>query len=547
MKVPYLAPIARVSVLIPSRSRQGHPKIEKASLLPSLFLSSLWRTSVPFISNMAKRKNRSKQSLSSLPKGLPARNATGSNPFEVSHRQKRNKFQVANQTQPKKVSALAQALQRRKQAVKEAFKSSKKANVFVDKRIGEYDDQMTAEQQNLARLVRERSRRSKRSSKYSLNDEDNDVLTHRGQVVDPTKTNVVMLSDDEDDAGNLDAVDTAMHFGGAGMAQAEDAMYGSSANNAGRMSQLYSQRKSDLDDFIARRKEMKAEKMQSKEMQVEVFEAMDKSFKELKQILQFRDKEEEIQKHLKNKREGTLPEADQEMADWDKEMKEYLYMERKVKATDRTKTPEEIAKEEAERLHELETRRLARMNGDFENDDFSDVSDDEGRKRKRRKRSEKSHDNPEALSDSESDDSDDEEKLTTRFTADGLVQVNRDGVVVGKVGEEKPEKKDEAPAAVLASDLSQPLTVGTRVEASYRAKEQFDGNESWYAGAISRVHDDQKTYDVDYDDGDFEEGVEAQHIRVLSKSEEELEKEAEKHAEEAALKRKRKKATDKAR
>ena len=56
---------------------------------------------------------------------------------------------------------------------------------------------------------------------------------------------------------------------------------------------------------------------------------------------------------------------------------EFLF-ERKVKATDRTKTPEEIAKEEATKLHALESKRLARMEGDFlSEDEFSDISSDE--------------------------------------------------------------------------------------------------------------------------------------------------------------------------
>merc|ERR1712176_1131785 len=107
---------------------------------------------------------------------------------------------------------------------------------------------------------------------------------------------------------------------------------------------------------------MKAERMKAKEQQVESFANMDESFQELAGLLAFRDKEKEIREHIKDKREGKLSKEDQEFQDWNKEMRGYLYADRKVKATDRTKTPEELAKEEAERLHELETRRLARMN-----------------------------------------------------------------------------------------------------------------------------------------------------------------------------------------
>jgi nucleolar protein 14 len=183
--------------------------------------------------------------------------------------------------------------------------------------------------------------------------------------------------------------------------------------------------------MIKRRKMMKAEKLMSKEKQEETFESLDQGFDELAQLLQFRDKETERKMHLERKRAGQLTEEDQEMAEWDKEMKTYLF-ERKVKATDRTKTPEEIAKEEADRLHELETKRLARMNGDFERDQLSDISDDEGndKQKNRRKRKKNLNTGAEAL-----DDSDDEKKddFKVKFTADGLVYVDKEGKVIKKV------------------------------------------------------------------------------------------------------------------
>ena len=509
---------------------------------------------------MTKRKNRSKRSLASLPKGLPVRGGDrdGINPFEVSQRQpKRAKFHVHNRTTAKsrrEPSALAQALQKRQQAIQREYKASKKANVFKDKRIGEYDVSVTTDERNLARLVKERTGRSKRSSKYSLQDDDENaqVLTHRGKAVDAltAKDHAALLSDDEEEStGQLDAADTALHFGGAAGSESQEYSTYGSATSTGRMSQLYSQRKRDLDDLILRRKVLKAERLQSKERQVETFATMDETFAELKGQLNFRDKEREVRQYLKNKREQTLSPEDQEMADWDREMKQYLFVDRRVKATDRTKTPEEIAKEEAERLHELETRRLARMNGDFENDDFSDVSDEEEKSRRRREKTARNRENPEALSDSDDND-DDGDGITTRFTADGLVKVNRDGLVIGKVGETGAPNKATKTSQALPANLSQPLSVGTSVYASYRATEQFDGNESWFTGKIERVHrqdDGSYTYDVEYDDGDYEGGVKPSHIKVVEKSNEEMESEEAKTAAEDALKRKRRKAKEKAR
>lgn len=533
-----------------------------------------------------KRKNRSKRSLSSLPKGLVSRGDArgGVNPFEASQEsRKRTKFQVHNRNdsrnKPRKLSALAQAIQGRQTAVREAYRESKKANSFVDKRIGEYSPEMTEESRAMARLVKERSRQSKRHSKYSLNDDDNDILTHKGKVVDPKRA--VILSDDDEEDGDLDAVDTSMHFGGGGQNSSRPnpyASYGPSSDGGDRLSDMYQQRKTDLDELIQRRKERKAASQHAKEMQSERFASMDDSFAELRDVLDFRDKEAEIRKHHTDRRKGTLSAEDQEMVDWDKEMKTYLHLDRKVKASDRTKTPDEIAKEEAERLHELETRRLARMNGDFDDDDFSDISEDEGKKTKRqyknqKKRRDSQEGNPEALSDSDFDN-EAEEEPTTRFTADGLVLLDKDGNVVGKVGEDKSEKagsdseegdedsggdhedsgddgddkkQTNSPLTKLASELTKPLPVGAKVEASYRATEQYDGNESWYPGVVVRVHKEDNTYDVEYDDGDYEDGVQAQHIKFVEKTADEIAAEQERDEEQTALQRKKLKAKDKAR
>jgi nucleolar protein 14 len=186
---------------------------------------------------------------------------------------------------------------------------------------------MTAEEQMLARLVRERSRRSTRASKYSLDDNDDDnnndnvveELTHRGRAIDDlTARNHVMLSDEEDDEGNLDAVDTELHFGGGSFGTSS--AYGPGADDT-NMSQLYLQKKTDLDDLITRRKILKAERVRSKEEQAEAFENMDDSFKEIASMLQFRDKEREYKQREETRKSGNLTLEDKEMADWDKEMK----------------------------------------------------------------------------------------------------------------------------------------------------------------------------------------------------------------------------------
>jgi len=576
------------------------------------------------------RQTKAKRSLGSLPKGLPQRKKrnTGTtgfadiNPFENARASsaKNPKFLVHNRplagaaATSGPATSLARSMARRKESLRKALEQDKKAGSFVDRRIGEGPG-MTEEQRMMARVVRERARISKKASRFALEGNDDAAdgalgfLTHKGKAIDDNFTGKlsaddVILSDDDEDkyAGQLDRVDTEMHFGGGTFNSRKgknDNPYGPSDGEID-MAKVYRSRKEELDDMIRRKKAQKAEKIKNKEEQLETFESLDESFKELAGLLQFRDKEKEKKSKLDAKRAGTLSQEDKDMDAWDKEMKGYLF-ERKVKATDRTKTPEESAKEEADRLQELETKRMARMNGDFEGDDLSDISDDEGRGSKGRKikkarearkqkmtrvtTSKADHRNPDEL-DSDEEETDEPE---VRFTADGLVYVDKDGKVLKKVdgGEEggieheseqddqsedetASESDDESSSDSIGSSDQEVsaggtdedsdegslnnenviLEVGAKVKGSYHAEEQYDGVENWYEGVITKVTADKKgnvLYDVTYDDGDFEEGMKPQYVRRSSKSKPKTDVEKEKRKDANLLKIKKQKAKKKAR
>jgi len=597
---------------------------------------------------MAKRKY--KQKASALPKGLPtpknknkkARTGTNTstntntntnnrvskattanaaiNPFESArassakapkfavHNRNTNTQQSINNNNELKGagSALKRALDNRKRGLKESMLQSKKAGAFIDRRIGESRKaEMTEEERMLARIVRERSQRSKKLNKYSLDDAGDDggvgsELTHKGKLIDDSYTGKieasdVILSDDEDKyGGQLERADTELHFGGGAfererVKQASGNQYGPSGGVQGEsLGDRYRSRREELEDLIMRKKFEKAEKAKQKETQVETFESLDDNFKELAAMLTFRDKEQDRKEQRQAKRTGTLSQEDKEMDDWDKEMKAYLF-DRKVKATDRTKTAEESAKDEAKRLHELETRRLARMSGDFDNDDFSDISDDEGDKKKykgKKSKKVKGARNPDEL---DSDDEDNEGELKAKFTADGLVYVDKMGNVVKKHGEDDVSDKesgdddgddddDETPAesseeedsdAIGGSDddasvdsgdgLSEGeesdvegtvLEVGANIKGQYLAAQQFEGKGKWYKGTVKKVSHDERgntLYEVEYEDGDIETDVKPKNVRRQKKSSKEVETEEVKKAKLAKISMKRQKAKQKAR
>ena len=127
-----------------------------------------------------------------------------------------------------------------------------------------------------------------------------------------------------------------------------------------------------------------------------------------------------------------------------------------------------------------------------------------------------------------------------------------DGNVVDKDAEDSgdEEESDESDSEGHESDVNHPLPVGTRVRGNYRAAEQYGGQESWYDGKITSVHeqkDGSVKYDVEYDDGDFEENMIPKNVRPVEKSQEEKEKLKADNEIENELSLKRKMAKEKAR
>ena len=135
-------------------------------------------------------------------------------------------------------------------------------------------------------------------------------------------------------------------------------------------------------------------------------------------------------------------------------------------------------------------------------------------------------------SDDEEDDDkeEDESKLTAKFTGEGLVYVNKKGEVVKRAGESNDDEGTADGGEDDGSDSDDEhaggavLKVGMRVKANYRAHEQFQERDHWYAGVISKVNEDSHgnvTYNVDYEDGDFEEEIGPENVRAVGKTDEE--------------------------
>jgi len=229
----------------------------------------------------------------------------------------------------------ARAEQRRRRTLGVERAEIGRANVFADRRIGEGDEGLGDEDRFLARFQRERSRRVRKRAQFNLEDEE-DVLTHGGQAVDDWAAgDGIDLQDDEAGETSDDEIQADANFGG-GFERVPD----SEANKT--HAQV-------MAEVIAKSKMYKAERMQDKMLVEEKTARLD----------------EKVRDFLGQLPKGTPKEvgpASALDADYDA-LVTLLASDKRAVATERRKTPEELAAEQREQMKKLEKQRVERMHG----------------------------------------------------------------------------------------------------------------------------------------------------------------------------------------
>eukprot|EP01018_Ginkgo_biloba_P000384 Gb_34026 [translate_table: standard] len=286
--------------------------------------------------------------------------------------------------------ARSQAIEKRKKTLLQEYKQSGKANSFLDRRFGENDDTFGDADKAIIRFQHERQARLHRKSKYTLSDGEDDILTHHGaalSTLDDFEDEIPQ--DDEDGVVELDdTITRKLNFGG-----------GSSQNTHSNAAMLeedehkHKSKKEVMEEIIAKSKFYKAQKVKEKEEDENLMEKLDRDFTSLAQsegLLSLVRPKKETWKALLSKKgskgitskgdsnfaEKALSEKDQS-DDYDKLVKE-MVLDIRARASDRTKTPEEIAQEDRARLESLEEERKKRMLGNEDSDD--EENDENGSK-----------------------------------------------------------------------------------------------------------------------------------------------------------------------
>lgn len=310
------------------------------------------------------------------------------NPFEsIWTRQKQNVIGKKRKGEERRIGfARSISVNKRSKTLLKDYEQSRKASKFVDKRIGEGNDELGEYEKAIMRLQRERQLKLKKESKYNLADDEeslglgNDDFSHFDDFNEE-----IPLDEDDVEYGDGESKKNRYLSLHSTRDSPEIDLLEKSENVHKTKKQVY-------EEIMAKSKFHKSLKAKGKEEDERLMEQLDNDFVSLagskallsltqpakvtalKALLNMGNKEKSIAS-----KPSVLSESDisKEKPDtYDRLVKE-MALDIRAHPSDRTKTPEEIAQEERERLEQMEEERQKRMlfvrdDDDESNDDDSD-------------------------------------------------------------------------------------------------------------------------------------------------------------------------------
>ncbi|KAF4594777.1 rRNA maturation protein [Ophiocordyceps camponoti-floridani] len=307
------------------------------------------------------------------------------NPFDLKHAARGPKFEVttnrpatgdaARGIRGRPTQARAAGEERRRQNLLVEMQRRNKVGGILDRRFGENDPTMTPEQKMLERFALEKQRSHNKSSLFDLEDDDASgvELTHMGKSL--------TFGDEPVDDFNEEDLDAADDSDVSVRERQRLKRVRSMAAGAGEEEAEQPERKKSkkevMQEIIAKSKMHKYERQAAKEDDDEMRAELDKELSEIQVLLSTAKGGKGAD--LAEAPLSTIAGTDRNAFDknYDLQVKR-LAQDRRAQPTERTKTDEERAAEESEKLQKLEERRRKRMWGEEVSD--SESSEDEGNK-----------------------------------------------------------------------------------------------------------------------------------------------------------------------
>lgn len=263
---------------------------------------------------------------------------------------------------------LTWVIQRRRTLLVEIQRRHKVGGI-VDHRFGENDPTMALEEKMRERFAWEKQKSHKKRSIFDLEDDDpSEGLTHKGRPLDLNGPPLV----DDFDEGDLEEKESegSDDDGRPSKRMRLAEQNGDAVEGDDESDEQVERRKTKrevMEEVIAKSKFHKYERQQAKEADDNLRRDLDK---QMPNIMAELFKSTKSTPQVASQPVSEVP----AIREQDARVKQ-LALERRAQPSDRTKTAEEIAEEQAAKLRELEEKRVKRMRG--EDDGSEDSSSDE--------------------------------------------------------------------------------------------------------------------------------------------------------------------------
>ncbi|CAD6503976.1 BgTH12-05717 [Blumeria graminis f. sp. triticale] len=298
------------------------------------------------------------------------------NPFEFRATSRNPKFEVtSSQATQGKMSRPGLIKSQEEKMRREAYVAEKqrrkKVGGIVDKRFGESDPTMAPEEKMLERFTREKLTRHQKSSVFDL--EDNDLsngLTHMGKslsldgptIMDDFTEGDLQLSENENNSTEKD------------WPLLKRDRLDDPDDNEDPLPERKKSKQEVMKEVIAKSKLYKYERQAAKEDDEDLREELDKEVDDIHNILRGIPTKisnpTSVDVNINPQRAALIAGNDKARLEKDYDLRlKQLALDKRSQPTEKSKTEDEIAKEQARKLHDLENNRLQRMQGSISNHD----------------------------------------------------------------------------------------------------------------------------------------------------------------------------------